>query len=388
MLILFVNLPVYAQVIPDYYEPSAPIFTDKPSYSWTEKVYITIIAPSWNANTNGIDSIGSDESHPIKTSTGKFALSPYKLVETTPSSGVFVGEITLTGFSHDVDGDNKSDTNPRTIGNGPTNGYLETPRDGGITISFEFAEGVVLIDSSEISWNIGNISFLEQTFDLDGNVNLQVEDPDMNLNPEGIDTIAVEIFSDSDIAGIKIDTIETSENSGIFEGVISFSKNDVSSGNRLLATQDDSIYAIYRDRTLPAPYSISDDLEIKTVVKIKSIIPTLERISQKEILFADSSGKPLNNPSVNNQFQIENNIQNNQDFDQNFIHIIQILDIEGTIVSLSWIKGEIQSNQILELSQSWNPSTTGEFFIETYIWKSIADPTPLSPFLSKSILIQ
>ena len=40
------TLPVYAEQIPDYDKPYAPIFTDKPVYSWTDKVKITILAPS------------------------------------------------------------------------------------------------------------------------------------------------------------------------------------------------------------------------------------------------------------------------------------------------------------------------------------------------------
>ena len=185
-LILFFILSAYAQ-IPDYNDPYSPIFTDKPAYTWTDKVVITIIAPSWNTEKFGIDSIGNDEGHFIKLSTGQHSLEPYKLTETDFNTGIFVGEVILTGFSHDVDGDGIPDINPRTIGSGPTNGFLETERDNAITISFEFADGVVLTHSAPINWNIGTIKFLESQYLVDQTATIRTIDQDMNLNPEAVD---------------------------------------------------------------------------------------------------------------------------------------------------------------------------------------------------------
>src|SRR3989304_3538825 len=94
----------YAEDLPDYYNPYAPIFTDKEVYTWTDKIGITIVAPSWDANKYGIDSIGTQEGHLIKISSADITLEPYKLTETETSSGIFTGEVTLTGFLHDVAG--------------------------------------------------------------------------------------------------------------------------------------------------------------------------------------------------------------------------------------------------------------------------------------------
>ena len=120
-LILF---PAFGESIPDYNDPYSPIFTDKPLYSWTEKITITIIAPSWNSNANLIDSIGGTEDHPIKISTREHSLKPYRFAETAANSGIFTGEVILTGFLHDADGNGSFDTKPRTIGNGPTDHNL------------------------------------------------------------------------------------------------------------------------------------------------------------------------------------------------------------------------------------------------------------------------
>ena len=264
-LLVFVVLfgPVYAESIPDYNNPYSPIFTDKPVYSWTDKIIISIIAPSWNSSPNQINSIGDSESHAIKISSGENSLKPYRLTETSSNSGIFSGEIILTGFLHDVDGDGTFDTNPKTSGNGPTNGFLESDNDDSITVSFEFADGVVLVESFPVSWNHGIIQFSQDTFLTNDLVQVRVIDSDLNLNPEIIDTIAVDIFSDSDNGGIQVIAMETSERSGDFIATINLS-TDTSSGNRLYALPGDKIFAKYDDHTLPKPFSKSDSQYVET----------------------------------------------------------------------------------------------------------------------------
>ena len=368
----------FAEENPNYFRPYAPIFTDKEVYTWTDKVHITVVAPSWNANKNGIDSIGTQERHFIRIYTGEQSLEPYKLTETGPSSGIFTGEVILTGFLHDVDDDGNPDTNPRTSGGGPTNGFLEVERDGGLTISFEFADGVVLTTSAMISWNIGELNFDKPIFLVGDTAKIQVIDPDMNLNPEAVDKIEVEISSDSDMAGIIVNAIETDDDSGLFETVFSFTQNSVSSGNQLFAIPDDSIYAKYEDNTIPSPYSIQDDLDIQTESKLESGILPIQRISIGDILFTDSFGIPIE-PTINETNQIVGSITNNQNYEQSFVYITQVKDEFGAVASLSWIQGELTSNQSLELSQSWIPTETNDYSIETFVWKSLNDQVPLSP---------
>ena len=378
----------YAQQIPDYDNPYSPIFTDKPVYTWTDKVKITIIAPSWNTNKNLIDTIGGTEEHFVKISTGNKSLQPYKLVETDPSSGIFVGEVTLTGFSHDVDGDRIPDTNPRTFGNGPTDGFLETTRNTSVTISFEFADGVVLVHSAPIRWNIGSIKFLESQYLVDQIATIRTIDQDMNLDPETIDQIQIEIASDSDIAGITVNGLETNQDSGVFEATITFTKNFVSSGNRLFAIPGDKLYGKYEDRTLPRPYSISGELSIIAESSFESNIPAMKRTVIGKPIVTDSTGTVLEKLHVNNQLQIVSEIVNAQDFGQNFVYLIQITNDEGTIVSLSWIQGKLDENQSLELSQSWFPTESGEYKVETFVWKSLQNPIPISPSSSQIFIVE
>ena len=381
-------LPAYAEQIPDYDKPYSPIFTDKSVYSWTDKVKITILAPSWNSDRDLIDSIGDDEYNPIKISTGDHHLEPYRFTETGVNTGIFTAEVTLTGFSHDADGDGDIDTTPRTLGNGPTSGFLEVDRDSGITISFEFADGVVLTESVLTTWNIGDVRFSEDNFISDKSALIRVIDPDLNLNPEALDQIPIQVSSDSDIAGIEVTAIETSESSGIFVVTITFTQNLSSSGNRLLALPEDEIYAKYDDHTLPKPYSTSDNLEIITLARVVSSIPSLGKISNSQITLTDSSSNPLKSFQANNRIQIVGSVTNEQNFDQKFVYLIQVKDHNNSVVSLSWMSGELSGYQNLDVSQSWLPKNSGTFFIESYVWNSLEDQIALSQPISNSIIVE
>jgi len=384
-LILF---PAFGESIPDYDKPYAPIFTDKAVYTWTDKMEISIIVPSWNTDKYLIDSIGNTEDHPIKISTREHFLKPYRFIETDVNSGIFTAEVTLTGFSHDANGDGNIDTTPRTVGNGPTNGFLEVDRDSAITISFEFADGVVLIESVPVRWNLGTIQFSEDNFLSDSSATIRVIDFDMNLNPEALDHIPVQIYSDSDIAGIKVNAVESSESSGLFIATISLSQTSSSSGNRLYTIPGDEIFAKYDDYTLPKPYSKSDNLGIETFARIDSVIPPTKLLENSQIILSDSLGNQLLSLSPNNQIQMVGTITNDQNFKQKFVYLFQVKNSNDYVESISWIQGELIPKQSLDISQSWIPKKSGIFKIETFVWNSLSNPMILAPVMSTSIVVE
>lgn len=381
-------LPAYAESIPNYDDPYAPIFTDKPVYTWTDKIKMTILAPSWNTNNNLIDSIGDEAGHSIKIGTSENSLKPYKFTETDVNSGIFTAEVVLTGFAHDANGDGNTDTMPRTAGNGPTDGFLEVDRDSSVTISFEFARGVVLVKSVPVSWNVGSISFLKETLLSDASVMIRVIDPDMNLNPEALDHTQIHLFSDSDSAGIEVEGIETSDSSGSFVGTISLSQSLPSSGNRLYALPGDKITAKYDDYTLPKPFFKSDHLPIETFAVVDSSVPSTERLTSLPISFTDSFTNKLDSFSANTQLQMVGTIQNNQEHKQKFVYLFQVKNADGSVESISWIQGELSPKQRLDVSQSWIPQKSGIHHVETFVWNSINDPIPISNPMSTSITVE
>jgi len=165
------------------------------------------------------------------------------------------------------------------------------------------------------------------------------------------------------------------------------SQNSPSSGNRLFAVPGDEIFAKYDDYTLPKPYSASDNLEVNAVSRVDSSIPPIERIKNSPISFSDGLGNSLGSFTADSPIQLVGTIQNEQDFNQNFVYLFQVKNSENFIESLSWIQSEISPKQILDVSQSWTPVTPGTYEIETFVWNSINDPTVLSPIMSTMITV-
>ncbi|MFI5416923.1 MAG: hypothetical protein ACHQW9_02600, partial [Nitrososphaerales archaeon] len=133
---------------------------------------------------------------------------------------------------------------------------------------------------------------------------------------------------------------------------------------------------------------ISDDLDITATSSIGSGIPSIQRISIDELYVADSTGKQISELTKNNQIQIISHIRNNQDYSQPFTSIVQITDEQNRIVSLSWIVGKLSELQNFELSQSWIPTESGNYKIETFVWKSLNDPSPLVSSYVKSFFVK
>ena len=363
----------------------ATVELDQKVYSWTDKVYITIVAPDHNFDGDLVDEIGNTDIDPIKISTRGFDLDNYKLVETGTDTGIFTGEVILTGFGHDADGDEINDTNPRTTGSGPTDGFLQTDDDDGLTVSFEFSEDETVVGSSLIRWNIGEVQWLEASYPASGTGVVRVIDPDMNLDPEAVDNFDVDIWSDSDAGGIDLTVTETNEATGIFEGTVFFTTTDESSGHRLRVAEGDTVTAEYEDNTLPDPYTTADELDITATSLIGTVVPPLERAPAANLRTVDAFGNSLDTVSVDQQVQISADLANGQDREQTFAYLVQIQDGNGVTVSLAWITGSLSAGQSFSPALSWIPTESGSYTATAFVWESVDNPTALSPPVSTTV---
>jgi len=372
----------------------ATVELDQKVYTWTDKVYITIVAPDHNFDSNLVDEIGDSDIDPIKVATRGHKLSNYKLVETGTDTGIFTGEVILTGFQHDADGDVQtgaattgSDTNQRTEGSGPTNGFLEADDDDGLTVSFEFSEDETVVGSALIRWNIGEVQWLEASYPASGTGVIRVVDPDMNLNPEAVDNFNVDVWSDSDAGGIDLTVTETNEATGIFEGTVFFTVTDESSGHRLRVSEGDTITAEYEDNTLPDPYTTADELDITGTSLIGTIVPPLERAPASNARVVDAFGNSLASVSVDQQVQITADLANGQDREQSFAYLVQVQDGNGVTVALAWISGSLSAGQSFSPALSWTPDAPGTYTATVFVWESVDNPTALSPPVSVNISV-
>ena len=382
-----VNLTVYTSNF------GATIELDQKIYTWTDKVYITIVAPDHNFDADLVDEIGDTDLDPIKVSTRNADIDNYKLVETGTDTGIFTGEVILTGFKYDADGDTETgdevgnDVDPSDAhgGDGPTDGLLPARDDDGLSISFEFSEKETVVASALIRWNIGEVQWLEASYPASGTGVVRIIDPDMNLNPEAVDNFEVDVWSDSDSGGIGLTVTETNEATGIFEGTVFFTVTDVSTGHRLRVAEGDTVTASYDDYTLPEPYDTGDSIDVKATSLIGTVVPPLERAPVANLKTVDSFGNTLDSVSVDQQVQISADLANGQDKDQLFAYLVQIQDANGVTVSLSWIDGELTPGQSFSPAVSWIPADSGAYTATAFVWESVTNPTALSPPLSTTI---
>ena len=368
----------------------ATIELDQKVYTWTDKIYITIVAPDHNYDSDLVDEIGNTDTDPIKISTRGHDLDEYKLVETGTDTGIFTGEVILTGFApHDADGDGELyDARDITGGSGPTSGLLETNNDDGLSVSFEYSEDTTIVASALIRWNIGEVQWLESSYPATGSGIVRVIDPDMNLNPEAVDNFDVNVWSDSDAGGIDLTVTETNEATGIFEGTVDFQTETESSGHRLRAAEGDTVTAEYEDRTLPDPYNTADDLDITATTLIGTVVPPLERAPATNLRAVDSFGNSLDTVSVDQQVQLMADLMNGQDRNQAFAYLVQVQDANGVVVSLAWITGTLTPGQTFSPAGSWTPDMAGTYTATAFVWESLDNPTALSPPVSTTITVE
>ena len=373
----------------------ATIELDQKVYTWTDKVYITIVAPDHNFDSGLVDKIGDTDDDPLIVQTRAQKLTGYTLAETGTDTGIFSGEVILKGYGYDADGDGDTGTNGLDVtsisaasGTGPTDGAIKAGDDDGLTISYEFNEDEVVVGSALIRWNIGEAQWLESSYPAGSSGVIRVVDPDMNWDPENVDNFEVDVWSSSDQGGVSVIIAETNEATGVFEGTVTFTVADESSGHRLRVAEGDTITIEYDDNTLPGPdYTAGDSLSITGTAIIGTIVPPLERAPAANARVVDSFGNSLSEVSVDQQVQIEADLVNGQDKDQSFAYLVQVQDGNGVTVSLAWITGQLAAGQSFSPALSWIPSSAGTYEATVFVWESVDNPTALSDTVSTSIRV-
>lgn len=354
----------------------ATVQLDQKAYTWTDKVYISVIAPDHNYNPNEIDEIK------VKISTKNYALGSYILRETGVDTGIFVGMVTLTGNpkiqKKGIDGKGLNPSG-KYGGKGPTDGFLPVDNHDGISVAFEFTEDQEVTGSALVRWNIGQIKWLEPRYNLESEAILQVVDPDMNLDPDTIDEFTVHVWSRSNHEGIQLKMKETGNATGIFQGKVFFSKQ--ASGDGILQVEEiDDVIAEYVDTTLPAPYASDDQLKLSSMTRIGKTISPLDRVILQNPMILDENSKTVTQITTNQLTKITATVINNQNIEQSFAFMAQIQDENNTIISdVLYFEGLLKPMQSLQPTLLWMPELQGKYNIQLFVWKAKDNPSALSP---------
>ena len=239
---------------------------DQKVYSWSDKVHIAVVASDFIRDPNKIERIGNDPKGIISIKTRMGRIDNYELVETGSGTGIFSGEIRLTGFQYDKLTPDTVNNFGKTFGKGSKGGMIACNSDDAISIEFT-TKTETIVGSALIRWSIGEIQWMKPTYSLADVGSIVVIDPDMNFNPNLIEIFKIRVWSDSDPVGTEILVVETGPEKGIFAGNIMFDTKTVD-GVSLKVSPGDSVVAEYVDYTLPDPYNQGDSLTITATAEI------------------------------------------------------------------------------------------------------------------------
>ena len=363
----------------------ASLTLDKDVYSWRDRVTLTVVAPDFNIDPLAVEFVGMDDDKPVNARSQIDEIEGIRLTETGPNTGLFQGTIDLGGIKGE---------SGYTVASGVVVTCSETLEDtlcvsneDGISVTFTYDEDERdLVQSALIRWSVAEVTWLEASYREGSTGTLRVVDPDRNLHPDTPDSIETIVFSDTYRGGIKIAMTETEPDSGVFEGDVIF---DVlhSEGNRLQVSEGDIITAAYDDRTLPPPDGEGDRLRITGTTTVGSIVPPLERVEVSNLGVVDALGSAVDSISVGQQVNIAADLTSAQSRSQDYAYLLQIQNMDGVTVHLSWAASSLAGYGDANVSQSWTPNETGSYTATVFVWESLTNPTALSPQNSIDITV-
>lgn len=125
-----------------------------------------------------------------------------------------------------------------------------------------------------IAEEIGVIKWSQNHYLLEESPEIIVTDSDLNTNSTILETVQIEVWSDTDVGGIDLILNETGIDTGVFIANIILSTTEESKGTILEISDGDYITAEYEDSTLPKPpYNYGDELSIAAISYVSNTIP-------------------------------------------------------------------------------------------------------------------
>ncbi len=103
-----------------------------------------------------------------------------------------------------------------------------------------------------------------------------------------------------------------------------------------------------------------------------------DRLSVSNADFVNAQGSSVSSVQTGQQVVVKAEIRNEQDNDQDSVYIVQIKNSKGVVISISWISGSVGPGQSLTSTQSWIPEVAGKYIAQIFVWRSVANPFPLT----------
>ena len=357
---------------------------DQKVYSWTDKIQIALVAPELNKNPNEVETVGNQPDSTIVIETGKGQLINYELIETGEDTGIFTGEVTLSGFEN-KELEFKNKPVGITNGKGPIDGKIACLNQDAIVITLSTPSKTISA-SALIRWNIGEIQWLSAVYPVSGEGTIRVVDPDMSFQPNKKNNFKIKVWSDTNPSGINVLVEETREGSGIFIGKVLFTQSN--EDEKLKVSEGDTITAEYIDKTLPEPYSRKEELKITATTMIGTLMPPLEKMICYTPRFFDKYDNELATGSAGGEIRIISSVFNESENEQKFTFLLQMSDIKGKQVFTEHISDVLKDKQGKQIEIKWTPERGGIYKGTIFLWESINIPSSLSSPVDFDLIIE
>ncbi len=382
-------------------------------YSATTRFAVLIHAPSWNVDPDKIDHIGNTVDSRITIYTGKgsarldttdaFGFPCTGFSELGPDIGLFGGLVLLTGFPFDYDGDGIDDTAPFTdcgsasvFGEVESAAYLETERDGGITVAWEVTDGFTLLKSASYSFREAEVYFDKQVYGLEDRITVILNDLDYMLYDGYTFPWIVKVWSDSDIAGINVKVFWVEDKTyatpyflqGEFYGDFTLTEIDRSlSDGKLRVNQGDKIYVEFDDYSMPSPYGDGDYITVSDSARIVFSNQSPSGITLNDVKLTNYQGETIEGVNAGSKIQIQAQVENHTPNTKTVTCILFIQNSEGVYENISWVVMSLMPSSTTEINQSWKSNTEGNYTAKIYIWEQITNGIPLTQTTETSFVV-
>ena len=368
----------------------ATVELDQLVYSCTGRVRITAVAPDLNLDPERRDTMGDDGECTLSVRTSLGELRGYRLIESGTDTGIFEGSITLTGFAGDAHAG--PDAIPRgTTGgrSGPGGGLLACSHEDKLVIELSMGAGDTYEASAIIRWNVGEIMFLKNTYRMGDSATVRVVDPDMIVDPDGLNTLSVHISSGSDKTGFNITARDYQPGTGVFEGSFLVDAADSApSDSKIRACHGDTLQAEYIDSTLPSPYSPHDKIVVATsarVLEASGDLPPspLERAKLTGIVVRNERGDRLPIMDGDTASITVNAVR--MGGPRTFTAVVNVSSSSGAGLDLLAADLDIGPDGTASHTFRWSPTHAGVFHVTAHLWESLKEPVPLCTAISQSV---
>ena len=159
------------------------------------------------------------------------------------------------------------------------------------------------------------------------------------------------------------------------------SKFSLSENNELQSTLDVIVDGSKKNYTLS-----SDSASFTLTIPFSSENEVIEIVSGGTTTPTPNPAVPIPQPkpvpevenSVNEEISISMDFTNTSDDSQTFAYIVQIMNQNGQVISLSFINGLLGTGQSLDQTISYMPKEPGVYTAEKFLWSDLKNPYTLT----------